>query len=129
MVRRTEAGKLRGKPFATWISASTPPAEVPTARMARLAIPFSAANYPAHSGASMATIDLWGGVPFGSRRERTDEPNRTNSPNALALPNDTGAAFVVVVHLDPEHRSELVNIIAARTRMPVVEIGARQHLE
>src|SRR5262249_35481393 len=45
------------------------------------------------------------------------------------LPNDSGAAYVVVVHLDPEHRSELVNIIAARTRMPVVEISARQHLE
>jgi two-component system, chemotaxis family, CheB/CheR fusion protein len=46
-----------------------------------------------------------------------------------ALPNNTGAAFVVVVHLDPEHRSELVNIIAARTRMPVIEVGTRQHLE
>jgi two-component system, chemotaxis family, CheB/CheR fusion protein len=46
-----------------------------------------------------------------------------------ALPNDTGAAFVVVVHLDPEHRSELVNIIAARTHMPVIEIRTRQHLE
>jgi two-component system CheB/CheR fusion protein len=46
-----------------------------------------------------------------------------------ALPNDTGAAFVVVVHLDPQHRSELVHIIAARTRMPVVEIATRQHLE
>ena len=46
-----------------------------------------------------------------------------------AVPNDTGAAFVVVVHLDPEHRSELVNIIAARTRMPVVEIATRQHLQ
>jgi two-component system CheB/CheR fusion protein len=46
-----------------------------------------------------------------------------------ALPEDTGAAFVVVVHLDPGHRSELVSIIAARTRMPVVEIGTHQHLE
>jgi two-component system CheB/CheR fusion protein len=46
-----------------------------------------------------------------------------------ALPKDTGAAFVVVVHLDPEHRSELVNIIATRTRMPVIEIGTRQHIE
>jgi two-component system CheB/CheR fusion protein len=45
------------------------------------------------------------------------------------LSNDTGAAFVVVVHLDPEHRSELVNIIAARTRMPVIEIGTHQHIE
>ena len=56
------------------------------------------------------------------------------SVNALqnlfsVLPDDTGAAFVVVVHLDPEHRSELVNIIAARTRMRVVEIGKREHLE
>ena len=46
-----------------------------------------------------------------------------------ALPNDTGAAFVVVVHLDPEHRSELVNIIAARTRMPVIEVGTQQHVQ
>jgi two-component system, chemotaxis family, CheB/CheR fusion protein len=45
------------------------------------------------------------------------------------LPNDTGAAFVVVVHLDPEHRSELVSIIAARTQMRVLEIGKREHLE
>jgi len=44
-----------------------------------------------------------------------------------AVPNNTGAAFVVVVHLDPEHRSELVNIIAARTPMPVVEVGTQQH--
>ncbi|MFY9836391.1 MAG: chemotaxis protein CheB, partial [Xanthobacteraceae bacterium] len=46
-----------------------------------------------------------------------------------AVPNNTGAAFVVVVHLDPKHRSELVSIIAARTHMPVIEIGTRQHLE
>jgi two-component system CheB/CheR fusion protein len=46
-----------------------------------------------------------------------------------ALPNDTGAAFVVVVHLDPEHRSELVNIIAARTRMPVIEVGTQQDVQ
>jgi two-component system CheB/CheR fusion protein len=46
-----------------------------------------------------------------------------------AVPNNTGATFVVVVHLDPGHRSELVNIIAARTRMPVIEIANRQHLE
>jgi two-component system, chemotaxis family, CheB/CheR fusion protein len=45
-----------------------------------------------------------------------------------AVPDNTGAAFVVVVHLDPEHRSELVNIIAARTRMPVIEVATRHHL-
>jgi two-component system, chemotaxis family, CheB/CheR fusion protein len=45
-----------------------------------------------------------------------------------ALPVNTGAAYVVVVHLDPEHRSELPNIIAARTRMPVVQIATREQL-
>jgi two-component system, chemotaxis family, CheB/CheR fusion protein len=39
-----------------------------------------------------------------------------------ALPDQVGAAFVVIVHLDPEHGSELSRIIAARTRMPVVEV-------
>ena len=37
-----------------------------------------------------------------------------------ALPDDTGAAFVVIVHLDPQSRSELPSILATRTRMPVV---------
>jgi two-component system CheB/CheR fusion protein len=45
------------------------------------------------------------------------------------LPVRTGAAFVVVVHLDPTHQSEMPSIIAARTRMPVVQIGQRQRLE
>src|SRR5215470_8602148 len=36
-----------------------------------------------------------------------------------ALPEKTGAAFVVVVHLDPDVRSEMSNILAARTNMPV----------
>jgi len=44
------------------------------------------------------------------------------------LPDDTGAAFVVVVHLDPEHRSELPNIVRSRTRMPVVQAGERNKL-
>ena len=42
-----------------------------------------------------------------------------------ALPEHAGAAFVVVVHLDPQHRSEMAHIIAAATRMPVVQIGTR----
>jgi two-component system CheB/CheR fusion protein len=46
-----------------------------------------------------------------------------------ALPADTGAAFVVVVHLDPQHRSEMPAIIATRTRMPVVQIGAHTRVE
>ena len=46
-----------------------------------------------------------------------------------AVPPDTGAAFVVVVHLDPEHRSEMPAIIAARTKMPVVQVGEHTKLQ
>jgi two-component system, chemotaxis family, CheB/CheR fusion protein len=46
-----------------------------------------------------------------------------------ALPGTTGAAFVVVVHLDPQSHSELSNILAARTRMPVVQVAATERLE
>jgi two-component system, chemotaxis family, CheB/CheR fusion protein len=46
-----------------------------------------------------------------------------------ALPEHTGAAFVVVVHLDPQHRSEMPSIIATRTRMPVVEVAKRERLQ
>jgi two-component system, chemotaxis family, CheB/CheR fusion protein len=46
-----------------------------------------------------------------------------------ALPDRVGAAFVVIVHLDPEHGSELCRIIGARTRMPVVEVTQDRVLE
>jgi two-component system CheB/CheR fusion protein len=46
-----------------------------------------------------------------------------------ALPQQTGAAFVVVVHLDPEHASDLSRIIASRTSMPVVEVVHDQPIE
>lgn len=45
-----------------------------------------------------------------------------------ALPDRTGAAFVVVIHLDPVHRSELSSILGARTRMPVVQVGEQEKL-
>ena len=45
-----------------------------------------------------------------------------------SLPPTTGAAYVVVVHLDPQRRSELPSILAARTRMPVVQIEGKQKL-
>lgn len=40
-----------------------------------------------------------------------------------ALPEQLGIAFVVMVHLDPEHRSELAPILARKTRMPVEEVS------
>jgi len=46
-----------------------------------------------------------------------------------ALPDRTGAAFVVIVHLDPHHRSEMAAIIGMRTRMPVVQVDTRHRLE
>jgi len=46
-----------------------------------------------------------------------------------ALPDQVGAAFVVIVHLDPEHASNLSAIIASRTKMPVVEVTNDERIE
>ena len=46
-----------------------------------------------------------------------------------ALPDKPNAAFVVVVHLDPEFRSQLAEILAARTAMPVAQIEHSTTLE
>src|SRR5262252_9157782 len=46
-----------------------------------------------------------------------------------ALPEQTGAAFVVVVHLDPQRRSELPRILAGRTRMPVIQVNKTEKLQ
>ena len=46
-----------------------------------------------------------------------------------ALPSDLGAAFVVILHLDPHVRSELANILANHTAMPVAQVGGPQKLE
>src|SRR5499427_7803833 len=46
-----------------------------------------------------------------------------------ALPEQTGAAFVVVVHLDPDHRSGLPQILGGRTRMPVIQVNKTEKLE
>src|SRR5262245_47456902 len=42
---------------------------------------------------------------------------------------DVDAAFVVVVHLDPGHQSELAAILAARTRMPVTQVDRPVQVE
>src|SRR6185295_15649895 len=41
-----------------------------------------------------------------------------------SLPADTGAAFAIIIHLDPRTHSELPKILAAHTRMPVAAAGA-----
>jgi two-component system CheB/CheR fusion protein len=45
-----------------------------------------------------------------------------------ALPERTGASFVVIVHLDPQGHSDLASILASRTRMPVVQVQTREKL-
>jgi two-component system CheB/CheR fusion protein len=40
----------------------------------------------------------------------------------LALPPDTGMAFVLIQHLDPSHESMLTEIVAKTTKMPVEEV-------
>src|SRR5688572_16054502 len=46
-----------------------------------------------------------------------------------ALPLDTGMAFVLVQHLDPEHESALTQILSRATALPVREIEDNQHVE
>lgn len=45
------------------------------------------------------------------------------------IPPRTGAAFVVVMHLDPNRRSGLAEVLAARTVMPVVQVENMEKLE
>src|SRR3954452_18668063 len=46
-----------------------------------------------------------------------------------AVPPDLGIAYVVIVHLAPEHESELASLLAQRTKMAVHEVGDDQKLE
>src|SRR5205809_5953964 len=46
-----------------------------------------------------------------------------------ALPEQVGIAFVVIVHLDPNQGSELPSILAARTRMPVLQVETTAALQ
>ncbi len=46
-----------------------------------------------------------------------------------SLPERTGAAFVVIVHLAPEHHSELPHILAARTKIPVSQVNEAVPIE
>jgi two-component system, chemotaxis family, CheB/CheR fusion protein len=46
-----------------------------------------------------------------------------------ALPDGTGASFVVIVHLDPQAHSDLASILASRTRMPVLQVQTREAIK
>lgn len=45
------------------------------------------------------------------------------------LPLDSGAAFVVIVHLDPHQGSDLAKILAAHTSMPVLQVSTKLTLK
>jgi hypothetical protein len=82
-------------------------------------------------------------TPSGDEEEVGDEPKRfpvvgigTSAGGVQALqmffenlPDDVGAAFVAVVHLDPGRQSELSNILAARTKMPVTQVTGLTPME
>src|SRR5262245_61794347 len=44
-----------------------------------------------------------------------------------ALSPDLGLAYVVIVHLAPNHESELASILARKTKMPVLEVTEKSH--
>jgi two-component system CheB/CheR fusion protein len=46
-----------------------------------------------------------------------------------SLPDEPGAAFVVVIHLDPDRPSEMAAILGLRTKMPVVQVGSLTPME
>ncbi len=45
------------------------------------------------------------------------------------IPPDTGAAYVVIVHLEPAHTSELAEILARKAHIPVRQVDKRMALE
>src|SRR5690606_30148601 len=45
------------------------------------------------------------------------------------LPAETGAAFVVIQHLDPDRPSMLTSVLGAITQLPVVEAADGMRLE
>ena len=46
-----------------------------------------------------------------------------------SLPDAVNAAFVVILHLDPEHHSELPSILATRTKLLVTQVAGREPLQ
>jgi len=45
------------------------------------------------------------------------------------LPDDTGAAFVIVAHLSPDHERRLTELLRPHCSMPVTEVGEATELE
>lgn len=46
-----------------------------------------------------------------------------------ACPSDTGAAFVVIQHLSPDHKSMMANLLARHTEMPIILVENDMELQ
>jgi two-component system CheB/CheR fusion protein len=46
-----------------------------------------------------------------------------------ALPGETGMAFVVILHLDPERESQMAELLQAKTSLPVTQVKGRVPME
>jgi two-component system CheB/CheR fusion protein len=46
-----------------------------------------------------------------------------------ALPGETGMAFVVILHLDPERESQMAELLQAKTSLPVMQVEGRVPME
>jgi two-component system CheB/CheR fusion protein len=46
-----------------------------------------------------------------------------------AMPSDSGMAFILIPHLDPTHRSLMVELLGRHTAMPVCEAGEGMRIE
>src|SRR5215510_9159055 len=100
IVTRTEAGKSERRCVAKEISASTPPAEVPTARTSRLGITCSAGRSPVgnDSGSRRVPINEFP-LPAGGEREHRRALSvralRAAAPDAAITPADEFQALLV----------------------------------
>ena len=46
-----------------------------------------------------------------------------------AMPADSGAAFVLVLHLDPTRESQMARVLSAHTEMPVQQVEDQMHIQ
>src|SRR5258708_1251940 len=70
------------------------------------------------AGHSLAKADLFPIVGIGASAGGLEAFTRL----VQQLPSDTGLAFVLVQHLDPEHESKLPQLLGRVTNLPVLEI-------
>ena len=107
----------------------------PEAEKTRLPMPSNPSDSPA-AQIDPASDDLPGANARKGAKKRRDpnEPSAVVGLGASAggigplqlffeeMPVESGLAFVVVMHLSPEHESNLARVIQAKTRMPVTQV-------